>query len=230
MAEKNKWSVVIPTNSPKRLGRAVRSIVKAHGTPDIIVIDDCEIPIRDSLVRTVPGIKPFIFSRNVNFGIVAAGTDDVIVMGDDVEVLTTGAFDILRDVAMANPNAAVISAGINGPVANQDQRIRPLPSKRRTFNALAFICVYMPRAWIEKVGLFDERFTGYGFEDTDWCQRAINAGGSLFIDDHARVNHNDVGMESAYRSKPDIIEKAEKSKKIFLEKWAKGVSDESEIR
>jgi len=102
---------------------------------------------------TRQGREPFIFARNVNLGIKAAGNDDVILVGDDVRFLT--------------PNFVEIMAG----VAYSDHGIGAVVPKIQEGTGSIFICCYLKRSVIENVGLLDERFDGYGFEDNDYYTR-----------------------------------------------------------
>ena len=38
------------------------------------------------------------------------------------------------------------------------------------------VCVLIRREVIEKVGMLDERYAGYGYDDVDYCRRVFNAG------------------------------------------------------
>src|SRR5689334_10796135 len=59
------------------------------------------------------GEKPFIFARNANIGIRAAGEDDVILLNDDALLKTPGGFTALQKVAEENPDFGVIAATCN---------------------------------------------------------------------------------------------------------------------
>lgn len=236
-----EWSVVIPSNDEGRLRRCVRSILDAHpGLPaeKIIVVDD---GIRRGpvgwvepdapYVTWVDGVEPFIYARNVNRGICAAleprfvfgcrqRTDfnDIVIVGDDVIVRTPGAFDNLAQSASRDKVFAV-SPAIEGIVGNGDQHRRTQGAVRETRNPLCFVCVYLTSEAISKVGLLDESFTHYGGEDIDWSWRAQVLGGRLLVDDRVLVRHNDEGMESAFRSKSDIMELSAAGVARLKEKW-----------
>lgn len=223
---KRSWSVIIPSNSTVRLRRAVESILISHPDIDpawIIAVDDgakAEWKSSDPNITWVEGKKPFIYARNVNLGIAAAPPDDdIILMGDDCEVMTPLAFFHLQQ-ASQDPKVGIVSAGINGPVGNPLQKYNPAERAIECDSkGLAFVCVYIPRRTINTVGLLDERYIGYGLEDKDFCQRTEAAGFKLMIHRAIEVGHNRPGMESAWRTRADCREEHNRNKQIFEEKW-----------
>ena len=54
---------------------------------------------------------------------------------------------------------------------------------------VCFVCVYIPRATLNTVGLLDEDYTAYGSEDDDYCYRCRKAGLRIGIFDGCFVNH-----------------------------------------
>lgn len=211
----SNWRVVIPSNDSARLRKSVASVLKAHPSIPaewIIVVDDGARSgwrSTDPTVSWVPGIKPFVYARNVNLGIRAAGPYDIVVMGDDVEVQTHRAFDSLRS------DKSITSASIVGPVGNPKQSWKTGCQHMMTVNdPVAFICVYLPHGLLNSVGELDERFVDYGCEDTDYCWRAQQKGFSLAVNHQVVVQHNGPGMQSAFRSKP-----LKRNRPLLLEKW-----------
>src|ERR1700678_1206134 len=88
------FSIIIPSKSRLNLLACVECIRDAHETARIIVIDDFadrdearflreEGPEHVRQCTWVNGITPFVFARNINRGIRAAGDDDVILLNDD---------------------------------------------------------------------------------------------------------------------------------------------------
>jgi len=220
------WKAIIPSNDAGRLRIAVNSILAAHPDVDpkrIIVVDDGAkagwLPT-DPAVLWVDGIKPFIYARNVNLGIDAAGeTKSFVIMGDDCKVATQYAFDML-DFSANPPAVGISSAAIDGPVGNHQQRFRNDPVIMETPNPMAFICVYIRRSVWQRIGRLDERFAGYGVEDTDYCKRVKDAGLKFVIDHRVRVIHNGPDQPSAWRTKPDINAQHAMNKRLFAEKWS----------
>jgi len=219
------WKVVIPSNDDRRLRIAVNSILATHPGLDpkrIVVVDDGAkagwLPT-DPDIAWVDGVKPFIYARNVNLGLAAAGDfKGLVIMGDDCNVATQYAFDML-DFSANPPVVGISSAAIDGPVGNHQQRFRNDPVILETPNAMAFICVYIRRAVWQKIGRLDERFVGYGCEDTDFCKRVKDAGLKFIVDHRVRVIHNGPDQPSAWRTRPDISAQHVMNKQLLSEKW-----------
>lgn len=136
------------------------------------------------------------FVQSVNRGMALHGDRDVVLLNSDTEVANDW-LDRLRaaagsasDVATATPfanNATICSypfegwsGGVPGTLglARMD-RLFATANAGRTLElptAIGF-CMYIRRACLEKLGLFDaERFgRGYG-EENDFCMRALKAG------------------------------------------------------
>jgi len=178
------YSVVIPSRNPDNVEACFRSIRAAGETCRVIVVDD-------GLGRWPPGpeyvmgVNPFVFARNANRGIAAAGMDDVILMNDDARLSTPHGF---RELCFYSYGKGVVSAAVTGATVNRNQvaqgkGLRPEP------RVLAFICVYLPRPTLSVVGGLDERFVDYGWDDNDYCRRVLDAGLDLAIYDGCVVEH-----------------------------------------
>jgi GT2 family glycosyltransferase len=220
MDASRRWVVVIPSNNAERLRRCVASIIDKHAIAPtrIIVVDDGakkDWTDTDPKVVFVDGIKPFIYSRNANIGITAAGDNDVVLLGDDVVVKTPLAFDILCETS-SRARVGAVSAAIDGPVGNTLQRRHTTNTVRESGVQLCFVCVYLPRSALQIVGPLDEQFDGYGFDDTDWCWRAQDKRLRLLIDDRVVVLHDEKG---AYRSLPDYNERSARNLELARKKW-----------
>ncbi len=193
-------SVVIPSRNASNLSACVSAIWENE--PDrsgrsglrIIIVDD---GLDHSALHygfgthdpvCLPGVRPFIFARACNQGILAAGRDDVIVLNDDAILETPRGFTLLRDQWHRHPEYGVIGPVIPG-CGNIAQRPRidflyhhredlhaailaghmPLPDGPEMRDApkmVIFACAFIPRQTIDRVGLLDERF-------------GVNAGGLL---------------------------------------------------
>jgi GT2 family glycosyltransferase len=144
-------------------------------------------------VKVVAGEKPFIFARNANIGIRAAGDDDVILLNDDALLKTPCGFSELRSLAHLNPEYGIIASSCNN-VGNQNQ-LPKARGLREDPRMVCFVCVYIPRRTIDTVGLLDQRFAGYGVEDDDYCLRVRQAGLKIGIWDGCFVDHQSLSSE-----------------------------------
>ena len=224
------FSVIIPSRNSANLAACVSSICEQKETCRIIIVDDGldNCPIGDA-IRHIDGVKPFIFARNINLGIAAAETDDVIILNDDTRLLTDFGFSLLADVARTNPQYGIISAGMTGAVGNTEQIAEPGTRLRETsHHTLVFVCVYIrrvvlnllrdertePRQWL------DERYLDYGFDDDDCCEEVrAHLGLKLGVYDGCVVEH---GVQpSSYRDGHNLGDSfgLAPNRQRFLNKW-----------
>lgn len=211
-------SVIIPSRNTENLLACVSAVRRNEPTMRIIVVDDgldlgrlarfddCWLCAVDP-VQVVSGVNPFIFARNVNIGINAAGRNDVVLLNDDAILETPGGLSRLQHQALVHPECGLISSSTNGATLNQ----RKLSPGALRYDAVmvAFVCVFIPRTTIDKVGLLDERFgvnaggpgvRGYGCDDDSYCFLARKAGMKLGIYDGCFVDHR--SLKSTFRDDP----------------------------
>src|SRR3954468_22561579 len=100
-------SVIIPSRNSDNLEPCVLSIRAAGEDCRIIVIDD-GLSRRPPGCEYLDGIKPFVYSRNVNRGINAAGTDDCIVTNDDALLESAGGFAAMQRASERHSEYGVI--------------------------------------------------------------------------------------------------------------------------
>jgi|FLYN01.1.fsa_nt_gi GT2 family glycosyltransferase len=191
----------------------------------IIVVDDgAKSGAEGSLqgVTWIEGVKPFCYARNANLGIRAAGTSDIVLLNDDTVLATRGGLGKLAGMAQEVADLGVLSAAVKGFVGNTNQKVLGIPGFRSEGQSLAFIGVYIPRTTFEKIGLLDESFIGYGFEDDDFCLRARRAGLRLGVYEGCVVEH--LQEKSTFRTRPDLGELFDRNRRRFEEKWRNRVS------
>ena len=172
------FKIVINAHKPENCRVIVSSIAlhePALSPADILVVDDNGLrshpETKDLPCTFLEGTKPFVFSRNANIGIKHADSD-VILLNDDTELMTRGGFTAMA----ATHNVGITTAKINGP---------------GTYNAAmcSFVAVLIPKSTQDKVGLLDERFVQYGYEDDDYCRRVCAAGMAIHLFEACIVNH-----------------------------------------
>jgi GT2 family glycosyltransferase len=216
------WCVVIPSARATNLIPCVQAVWACEPSAAIIVVDDgAKAESEGALpgVTWVTGAKPFGFARNVNLGIVAAGRSDVILLNDDAQLLTPSGFSQLADHARYASSVGICSAGIRGVVCNVNQIAREPAGYREEGQQLAFVCVYIRRAVIDRIGLLDERFTAYGFEDFDYCRRVRDAGFRLAIWDGCVVDHTGDTVPSTFRTRLDLPDLLASGRQLYDDKW-----------
>ncbi len=217
-------SIIIPSRKVENLRPCIQAIDRCDRTAPIrlIIVDDglTEKPprhVRELDVRVIPGEKPFIFARNCNLGIQAAGRNDVILLNDDCLLTTIDGFAQLIEAGENNRDFGLISAAVNN-TGNRNQRPQTI-GLREEPRMVCFVCAYIPRRTIDAVGMLDERFTAYGFEDDDYCLRVRKAGLKLGIFDRCVMDHDSktTGLQSTFRG--NGLGDLQAGVNIFMRKW-----------
>jgi GT2 family glycosyltransferase len=220
------FSIIIPSRDASNLVPCIRAIREAGETARIIVVDDFPYPLPDGFTwqtsgldlsrdLVVTGQDPFVFARNVNIGIRAAGDDDVILLNDDALLKTPMGFTHLMSAASASPEFGCIGAVTN--MTGQPAQ-HPKGVGLRDVGHIAFVCVYIPRSTIRRFGMLDERYClDYGVEDLDYCEAIARAGMKVGVLDDCFVDH--ASLRSSYRGEPHASRSFAKNYALFREKW-----------
>ena len=214
----NSYSIIVPSRNIDNLARCVGQLREMGETERVIVIWDGDETNRHfpflsqrQTDAVLLGRQPFIFARNINIGIRAAGTDDCVLMNDDCLLKTPVGLSLLRQQAIEHPEFGAICPGFDiGGCRHVN-----LVNQRRPYIAiepimLIFACCYIPRSTIDLVGLLDERFgsnaggpgkRGYGLEDDDYSLRIRQTGLKLGVYDGVMVDHTT--LKSTFRHDPE---------------------------
>ena len=235
MCAMSPLTVIILSKEVSNLIPCVEAVVKHEPDVEIVIMDDGieweQIPPYWDHYRVVPGLKPFIFARNANLGIEAAKVDgeysDVVLLNDDAILETPGGFRIMQEAAERFPASIGLVAATTNITNNPAQmpsdtgkrRILDKPAPGMSMPCVAFVCVLIPGRTLRAVGLLDEQFTAYGWEDTDYCRRVHNAHLLIAVDDRCFVDHSK--LKSTFRGDPRATGPIEQGKLIFLEKWGR---------
>jgi GT2 family glycosyltransferase len=228
----NGLSVIIPSATYENAEACVRAVREFGETCRIIVVDD--FFYRPLAFSTYPylfqreprpqfesGEKPFIFARNMNIGIRAAGTDDVLLLNDDAQLRTPGGFSLLQRAAEEHKEFGLIASTTNvvGELSQTPQGIglREARDRGNGVRMVCFVAVLIPRRTIDAVGLLDERFVGYGLDDDDYCLRVRNSGLKIGVHDGCFVDHG--SLTSSYRGPAGAGGNFIPNLRIFEQKW-----------
>jgi len=217
----NQWSVVVPSDSEASLSPSVESVLKAHPGMDSKRIYAVSKTLKASGVcrenlkniSFVNDQSNFCYARRVNLGIKACAPNDVVLMGDDVELMTSFGFDLLSEEAPLR----LLAASVDG-------RVGPWWQKAGENHAevpfVSFTCLYIPRMVLEAVGPLEEGFPGYGYEDTDYCLRARRAGFSCGVSGRVLIEHS-VKIKSAFVSTfpQNLVEMEAAAREAFAAKY-----------
>ena len=154
------FSVIIPSKNFSNLRACVSAIHVRESQAPLIIVDDglqesgydpnstdydAGACLDGSIL--ILGERPFVFARNINLGIREAGSDDVVILGDDGLLQTPGGFSLLARETEAHPEFGIISATANN-VGNQNQWPQGI-GLREDPRMVCFVCVYIPRRTID---------------------------------------------------------------------------------
>jgi len=185
-------------------------------------------------VISVPG--EFNFSRIVNRGVEEVDADCVVLLNNDIIVVTpdwlhelVGSL-ALRDVGavgakLVYPDGRIqhagVTMGIHGLTAHafdgHPDRFSPLEPGyfahvMRNVSAVTAACLITRRDTYLEVGGFDEQDLGVAWNDTDFCLRLIERGQRIVMNPHAELIH--VGSASRGDAKNDY------EVSVMFDRWA----------
>ncbi len=227
---------IVPSRTDKLLGALLTSIDSSNSHTDfqIVVADNGLSPDFTAWAREyfpvlfVPIPEPFNFAVAINRAVEASdpGTD-ILIINDDVVIESEG---FVRSMQSALEQArreafGIISPVIEGGVGNTDQGETPPAGQiRLTRRPICFVAAAIPREIWTQVGLMDERFVGYGFEDVDYSRRVVEAGWKVGVTGAGRVRHGTdaIPFSTTFRQHKNLAALSDLAGRLFAEKWGGG--------
>lgn len=208
--------LVIPSGNQENLNSCLDSVFTNESLlppSNIFVVTDGDIHAKD--VNVIKGERPFIFSRNVNFGLLVARSshNNLVVMSDDAILKTPNGLSMLE----SSDGYSIVSPGIDGECGNHNQVNQGRSGIVPETKVLCFICVLIKHEAIRKVGLMDERFIGYGYDDVDYSRRTLQQGLKMGVMDAVKIVHKG---HSVFRNQTNFADLSEMNRKIYLDKWS----------
>jgi len=196
-------SVIIPSKTASNLVPCMDALRKQQPGINIFVADDgVDWKAIMLWVEADPGFtvgwcsRPFIYAKNCNFGISKTWQDDIVLLNDDAILETPGGFTAMQQFCYEHPEYGLLSARVKGNAHHIHAYKEGLTGISEGGLDVPFVCVYIPRKVLDKVGPLDERFTGsidgemvYAGEDTDYCMRIRHAGYKLGVFNECVVDH-----------------------------------------
>ena len=196
------YSVVIPNRFEDIIKPLLESIKRYEQHPTVIIVADRHD--RSYGYKKVKLSGQFSFAKAANTGIRAARQDDIILMNDDSR-LVMPTFNILNNIAYSDPKIGILTPMIDGGCGNLFMRAdrTDLWSNRpdlhfcngRGGDRVTFACVYLKHDFLNSIGLFDEGFIHYGYDDADMCIRAVKGGWKVAITNKLVVRHGEGGSK-----------------------------------
>jgi GT2 family glycosyltransferase len=220
-------AVVIPSKTDSNLHACVEAVRRHEPSAAVIVVDDGLQSRPESqgfcnpglLTAFIDGAKPFVYARNCNLGIQVALKDErcegVVLLNDDALLETPGGFSVMAQACREHPEYGLIGATTK-IVGNPNQFPKGI-GLRDENRMVCFLCVYIPRTTIERVGLLDERYVGYGLDDDDYSFEVRKAGLKIGVHDGCYVDHG--SLKSSFRGDPRTPADFRPNLKRFIEKW-----------
>lgn len=234
-------SVVTLSKHPEITRKLVESVLRHEAPPlEVIVIADGHSEKFPGATTFTRHDDRFIFSRNANYGINLAGSNDVILMNDDCQIVEKDTLARLTAWAQGSTTLGIGSPMIDGGVGNPAQmwgRKRQLwpaqwiememSGRRADSLPICLVAAFLKRRMIAEIGPLDEKFVGYGFDDNDYSIRARRAGWKTSILGNIRVQHGAGGTDntagvtysSSYAKRADYLSSQEVNARYFVSKY-----------
>jgi spore maturation protein CgeB len=211
---KTDVAVVIPAhNALGHTKQCVQSIIKNTTTPvDLVLVDNGSTDGTASFMRDMCSREPLSFRRNEgaakakNAGaLVAMKNPDLkyVCFVDNDVVVSPGWVEAMS--LLMDQNAQL---GAIGPITNNGPAAQNVSSQYQALDAesmgqrlperspellraeeIGGFCMLVRTEVLKKVGLFDESFGLYGYDDADLCRRIRGAGHEIGIANRAYVIH-----------------------------------------
>ncbi len=219
--------LIIPSSDPN-LSLTCLASVEAHDPAflgkTVIVTDEpgdfaaVQAIYPNVIIKLAP--KPFNFALWTNVGIrtVYDLDDAFFLLNDDTELLTDGGLTALEALISREGAVPILSAAIRGTSGVIDQRQVTPSSIRIMPGHISFTAVAINKGVFESIGMLDTQFTGYGHEDNDFCQRAIDAGMAIGVYDGCVINH--YKPHSTFGRSDNFADMWLLGETIYLEKWS----------
>jgi len=198
--EPRECAIVTLTRFPDIFAAFAESVERHEPGARKIVVTSGGCEIMRPGWEVIPGVEPFVFARNMNLGIAAAGDADVLAVNDDVVFMRP----IISDLSHAayETNAAIVSPQIMGDGINNHkaQSSHPLQKPWESSKEyIPFVCVYLRRTALNAVGPLDESFRGYGGEDVEFGLRCQKYGWPMIVSDcYVRHGHGEHTHSSSF--------------------------------
>ncbi|WP_186320361.1 glycosyltransferase family 2 protein [Paenibacillus sp. Y412MC10] len=206
-------SIIIPTyNQAEYLIQCIGSI-EAH-TPEpheIIVVDNASTDDIASCLKPFGGKIRFArqeqnrgFAGGVNYGIMMAKGETVVILNNDILVTPNWLTHMLRcldsdpQIGAVGPVTNYISGEQQIPVPYEDVKEMwefaaghnvPDEGKWREADRLVGFCLLLHRDVLHRIGYLDEGYRIGNYEDDDWIIRLRLTGRKLFIAGDSFIHH-----------------------------------------
>jgi len=166
-----------------------------------------------TLVTLIRNTQNLGFIKATNQGLTASSADYACLLNNDTRV-EDGWLEELINIAENNPRIGIVTP------RSSSTKEKPSKGQWVEIGFATGFCMLVKREVIQKIGLLDEAY-GMGYwEDTDYCQRAKNAGYVCALAKAACVYHHTHKTFGLF-NKRLTKELFEKNREYFYSKWGK---------
>ena len=192
--------------------------------------DGCKNKYRELGIHVLEMPRPFIYARNVNRCVAALPFGiNFMLINDDTKFQTQRPITTMAEIFKSDHISkeghqyALICPAIIGAVGNLGQTIGFVNTKETVLihGPMSFVAAMFSREAWDAVGNLDESFSGYGYEDDDWCVRAEQGDYYFAVTQRVYLKHGydlDVGS-SSWNKEESLRVEAERNEDRFWRKW-----------
>lgn len=166
--------------------------------------------------------EPFRYASAVNIGVAVAYPEDVLILGDDMQMITPNWLSVAQDVFERWPAKFGSLNLLQNDQRQDDKETVASPV------SLGLGVTLIPRHVWDWVGQWDERYDGgYGYEDWDYNVQLWHRGLLVGTTSVLRVKHP--GTETWKRKLGGydaVVEACRRSHRLFYDKWGMPFTEE----
>ncbi len=224
-------SIIILNWNTADLLRACLQSIPPSPSYEIIVVDNHS---SDGSVEMVRAEFPQVallaqaenlgFSRGNNVGLEVANGRYLLLLNPDTEI-KPGALERIIQFMDEHEEAAIVGPTVRNPDGSLQPSTSPLPSLRREFlrqtmlfrllpashdnklrqvESVSGAALFIRKAWVERIGPLDPHIFMF-YEDSDWCQRTLAAGGQIWFVPCAGIMHHKSAASSRFARTRTLI-------------------------
>jgi GT2 family glycosyltransferase len=197
---------------------------------------------QDDRVRFYEFNEPFNFSRIINFGASKASGEHLLLLNNDIEIITWEWIEAMLEHSQRPEVAAVggklfypnnkiqhagIIVGIGGYAGHAHKHFRS--GRNGYFNRINLVqdvsavtgaCMMVEKRIFDELGGFDEKYLKVACNDVDFCLRALEKGYLNVFTPYAQAYHYE-SITRGYEDTPEKKQRFEKEKAVFQKRHQK---------
>lgn len=223
-------AVIIPSCTDALLHECLLSMEESEwASACSVIVSDTGLKSENWSVRRVKSPMPkFVHMVALNRVMDNLTNEDIIVLGDDTKITSPGWFTAVNNLLANWPEGYGMLnfteeklLEFADPKAWFDQnRESANPVPLQSDQTLPLCGSIIPRAVYDKVGCFDERYIGYGWDDIDYCVRLLHAGYKIGTTSVVTFQHKGAASYCAELvDRSFLLTMSTVNKVLFREKW-----------